>query len=67
MFCPMLMAAGRLKSYNPNLVLDRSIIGRSCRKIGSGLIPDTIELKTFGRTGYTLKMTLISADIINEI
>jgi hypothetical protein len=52
----------QIKSYNPDLILERSIIGQSCREIGSSLIPDYIELKTFGRTGYTLKMTLISAD-----
>jgi hypothetical protein len=52
----------QIKNYNPNLILVRSIIGQSCRKIGASLIPDYIELKTFGRTGYTLKMTLISAD-----
>jgi hypothetical protein len=52
----------QIKSYNPGLVLERSITGQSCREIGSSLIPDYILLKTFGRTGYTLKMTLISAD-----
>lgn len=52
----------QIKSYNPDLILERSILGQSCREIGSSLIPDYIELKTFGRTGYTLKMTLISAD-----
>lgn len=52
----------QIKSYNPDLILERSIIGESRREIGSSLIPDYIELKTFGRTGYTLKMTLISAD-----
>lgn len=52
----------QIKSYNPDLILERSIFGQSCREIGSSLIPDYIELKTFGRTGYTLKMTLISAD-----
>lgn len=52
----------QIKRYNPDLILERSIIGKSCREIGSSLIPNYIELKTFGRTGYTLKMTLISAD-----
>jgi hypothetical protein len=52
----------QIKSYNPDLILERSITGRSCREIGSSPIPDYIELKTFGRTGYTLKMTLISID-----
>jgi hypothetical protein len=52
----------QIKSYSSDLILDRSIVGRSCREKGSRLIPDYLELKTYGRTGYTLKMTLISAD-----
>jgi hypothetical protein len=52
----------QIKNYNPDLILERSITGLPCREIGSSLIPAYIELKTIGRTGYTLKMTLISAD-----
>ena len=52
----------QIKSYTPDLTMDRSIVGRSCRKKGSSLIPDYLELKTYGQTGYTLKMTLITAD-----
>lgn len=54
----------QIRSYTPDGVMDRSIVGRSCRVQGTGLIPDYIELKTYGRTGYTLKMTLIRADTI---
>lgn len=54
----------QIKSYAPDLILYRSIIGRSCIKKGSLLLPEHLELNTFGRTGYTLKMTLISADKI---
>jgi hypothetical protein len=52
----------QIRSYTPDGVMDRTIVGRSCREQGTGLIPDYIELKTYGRTGYTLKMTLIRAD-----
>jgi hypothetical protein len=44
--------------------MNRSIAGLSCRKRGFGRIPDYILLKTYGQTGYILKMTLISADNI---
>jgi hypothetical protein len=54
----------QIKSYTPDLVMNRSITGLSCRKRGSSRIPDHILLKTYGQTGYTLKMTLISADNI---
>lgn len=52
----------QIKSYTSDLKMDRSIVGRSCREKGSSLIPDYLELKTYGQTGYTLKMTLITAD-----
>jgi len=52
----------QINNYTPDLVLARSISGRSCRKQGSLLLPEHLELKTFAPTGYTLKMTLISAD-----
>ena len=52
----------RIKQYSPNLLLQRSIIGRSSTKSGTSRIPDYLELKTYGRNGYTLKMTLIRAD-----
>ena len=53
-----------IKNYTSDLILDRSIVGNSCRKRGSILIPEYIELKIPGRSGYTLKMTLIRADQI---
>lgn len=52
----------QIKSYTSDLKIDRSIDGRSCRKKGSNLIPDYLELQTYGQAGYTLKMTLITAD-----
>ncbi len=52
----------QIKSYTKELEMDRSIVGRSCRKRGSSLIPDYLELQAPGRNGYTLKMNLIRAD-----
>ncbi len=52
----------QIKGYAPDLILDRSIVGRSCKKKGFTLIPEHLELKSYGHSGYTLKMTLISAD-----
>ncbi|BHH82299.1 hypothetical protein [Desulforhopalus sp. 52FAK] len=54
----------QIKSYNSELIMDRSIVGRSCTKKGSYLIPDYLELKTYGQIGYTLKLTLITADTL---
>ncbi len=54
----------QIKSYTPELIMDRSIVGRSCKKKGFSLIPDYLELKTYGQPGYTLKLTLITADNI---
>jgi len=54
----------QIKSYTSDLVMKRSITGLSCRKRGFSRIPDHILLKIYGQTGYTLKMTLISADNI---
>jgi hypothetical protein len=54
----------RIKSYTADLILDRSLVGKSWRKSGSVLIPEYIELTNFDPPGYSLKMTLISADRI---
>jgi len=53
-----------IKGYNADLIMDRSIIGRSCTKNGSSFIPEFLELQSYGRNGYTLKMTLLHAEII---
>lgn len=63
----VLLGAGdcwQIKSYSSDQVMDRSIVGRSCKKKGSSLIPDYLELKTYGQYGYTLKLNLITADSI---
>jgi len=52
----------QIKSYNSDQKLDRAITGRSCKQKGSYLIPDYLELTTYGQIGYTLKLTLITAD-----
>ncbi len=52
----------QIKSYSPDLIMERSVIGQSCKEKNSSLIPEVLELKNFGHAGYTLKMTLISAD-----
>lgn len=51
----------QIKGYSSEQ-LQRTITTRSCRKKGFDLIPDYVELETYGRNGYTLKMTLIRAD-----
>ena len=54
----------QITSYTPSRIMDRSIKGRSCIKKGSTRIPEYLELKTYGRTGYTLTMKLLRADIL---
>jgi hypothetical protein len=57
----------QIRSYTSDHVMDRSIVGRSCRKMGDSLIPEHLELKGFGQTGYTLKMTLINAENLGAV
>lgn len=52
----------QIKSYTSDQKIDRSIIGQSCKQKESYLVPDYLELKTYGQAGYTLKLTLITAD-----
>jgi hypothetical protein len=52
----------QIKSYTPELALDRWIVGQSCKRIGSSLIPGYLELHSLGRNSYTLKMKMIRAD-----
>ena len=56
----------QIKTYTSDLTMDRAIIARSCQKTGASLIPEHLELRGFGKAGYTLKMTLISAENLNR-
>lgn len=42
--------------------MERVIVGRNCKREKGQLIAERLELQTFGKTGYTLNMRLISAD-----
>ena len=55
----------QIRTYGADQALSRSIAGRSCRKEGESLIPEYLELKGFGHTNYTLKMTLIHVENLN--
>lgn len=57
----------QIRTYTAALVMDRSIVGRLCRKEGDNLIPEHLELKGFGQAGYTLKMTLIHAENLGAV
>ncbi len=52
----------KMKTYDAGGRLTRTILARSCRMVDSTLLPEELELTVPGPTGYTLKMTLISAD-----
>jgi hypothetical protein len=54
----------QITSYTPERILARSTTGRSCIEKGSTRVPEYLELQTFGMTGYTLKMKLLRADIL---
>lgn len=54
----------QITSYTPDRIMDRSITGRSCIEKGSTRIPEYLDLQTYGMTGYTLKMKLLRADIL---
>lgn len=55
----------QIRTYGADQALSRSVAGRSCRKEGESLIPEYLELKGFGPTNYTLKMTLIHVENLN--
>lgn len=57
----------QIQTYTAALVMDRAIVGRSCRKEGDSLIPEHLELKGFGQAGYSLKMTLIQAENLSAV
>lgn len=52
----------QIRTYGADQRLVRSVVGRSCRKMGALLVPEYLELKGFGPANYTLKMTLIRAE-----
>ncbi len=54
----------RINTYSSKLIKTRTIVARSCRAVGVALIPGEIDLTVPGPTGYTLKMTLLSAEKI---
>ncbi len=56
----------QIKTYTAALTLERSIVGRSCRKNDNSLIPESLKLKGFGQADYTLQMTLIDAEKLSR-
>ncbi|MHB1184263.1 MAG: hypothetical protein ACYC4A_06130 [Desulfobulbia bacterium] len=62
---PAMAGCWQIRTYGADQALSRSVAGRSCRKEGESLIPEYLELKGFGPTNYTLKMTLIHVENLN--
>ncbi|MBU1232984.1 MAG: DUF3261 domain-containing protein [Proteobacteria bacterium] len=56
--------SSRMNIYGPDLSRIRSIISGSRVPVAAEMIPETLELTASGLHGYTLTMTLISADKI---
>lgn len=56
----------QLKTYTPELRMDRAIVAQSCKKMGNSLIPEHFELKGFSASAYTLKLTLVQAENLNR-
>ncbi|GBE11968.1 hypothetical protein BMS3Bbin14_02201 [bacterium BMS3Bbin14] len=55
----------RINTYNNELIKTRTIVARSCRTADAYRIPGELELTVPGPAGYTLKMTLLSAEKIH--
>ncbi|MBU4176714.1 MAG: hypothetical protein ACYDHV_12555 [Desulfurivibrionaceae bacterium] len=62
---PAMAGCWQIRTYGAEQILNRSVVGSSCRKEGESLIPEHLELKGFGHTNYTLKMTLIHVEHLN--
>lgn len=64
---PAMAGCWQIRTYGADQALSRSVVGRSCRKEGESLIPEYLELKGFGPSNYTLKMTLIHAENLGAV
>ena len=53
-----------IEIYSPEKLRDRSIVAKECRQKEGRPIPGYLELTSSGPTGYSLKMTLIRADVL---
>ena len=60
----------QLRNYTADQELARSIVARTCQLTGTGpssaSIPQELELRAYGATGYLLKMHLISAEHLSD-
>lgn len=56
----------RINTYSSRRIKTRTIVARSCRTVDATRIPGELELTVPGPTGYTLKMTLLSAEKIRS-
>ncbi|MBI5556872.1 MAG: hypothetical protein HY885_04490 [Deltaproteobacteria bacterium] len=63
---PAVAGCWRINTFTPALAGNRSLIGRSCRKIDDIPIPAYLELKDSGQADYTLKLTLLTAENLNR-
>lgn len=63
---PTADACWQINTFTPGLIMDRAIVGHSCRMMGDKPIPEYLELKGFGPSDYTLKMTLLNAENLNR-
>lgn len=51
----------QINTFDEQRQMIRSITARSCRVVGTTVIPEKLELTVPGPAGYTLKMTLVEA------
>jgi len=52
----------RIRRYSAEQDIDLAVVGTSCLNIMSAVIPEHLELRSYGIAGYTIKMKLLSAD-----
>ncbi len=63
---PAVGGCWRINAFSPESVIDRSLGGRSCRRVDGVLVPEYLELEDFGPNSYTLRMTLVNAENLNR-
>ncbi len=62
---PSASGCWRINTYSSKLIKTLTIVARSCRTVDATRIPGELELTVPGPSGYTLKMTLLSAEKIH--
>lgn len=63
---PAMDGCWQINTFTTDRIMDRAIVGRSCREMEGCRIPEYLELTGYGQAGYTLKMFLLNAENLNR-